>query len=205
MGLAGCWARSQTIRPMKWFYARMGVQLGPVSLDELTAKIAAGEVRPDDLVWREDFHDWRPLKQVEELAPHAPAGTAAAGHAAAERSAVPASSQSGGPDPVTHVVPRVFCPSPVRVLAALGFGVAACAGRVCRPFSHTEYAMIACGILAMVLAHGARPRTSSLPPWAARPCRLVRIVAWLAGLTGFCLGVLAVLAAFGIRIPWPAL
>jgi len=52
---------------MQWYYSKNGTQLGPVEQHELLAKIAAGEVTPSDLVWREGLPDWVPCGQVQEL------------------------------------------------------------------------------------------------------------------------------------------
>lgn len=50
-----------------WYYSKNGVQLGPVGEDEFRAKIAAGEVLPSDMVWKEGMGDWQQLAQVGEL------------------------------------------------------------------------------------------------------------------------------------------
>lgn len=53
---------------MQWYYSKDGAQQGPVSADELKAKIVAGEVLASDLGWREGMADWLPIAQIEELA-----------------------------------------------------------------------------------------------------------------------------------------
>jgi hypothetical protein len=53
---------------MQWYYSKNSAQLGPVSLDELRAKIAAGEVSGSDMAWREGMPDWRPISTLPELA-----------------------------------------------------------------------------------------------------------------------------------------
>lgn len=53
---------------MQWYFSKGGTQMGPVSLDELRAKIASGEVTGADMVWREGFSDWKPASDVPELA-----------------------------------------------------------------------------------------------------------------------------------------
>lgn len=52
---------------MQWYFSKGGTQMGPVSLDELRAKIAAGEVTGADMVWREGFPDWKRIADVPEL------------------------------------------------------------------------------------------------------------------------------------------
>jgi hypothetical protein len=53
---------------MQWYYSKNATQLGPVSLDELRAKLASGEVIGTDMVWREGMTGWRPASTVLELA-----------------------------------------------------------------------------------------------------------------------------------------
>ena len=52
---------------MQWYYSKHGTQLGPVEQPELLARIAAGEVTPSDLVWREGLPDWVPCGKLQEL------------------------------------------------------------------------------------------------------------------------------------------
>lgn len=52
---------------MEWFYSKNGVQLGPVSREDLLQKQRNREVLPTDLVWRHGMDDWTPLGQVREL------------------------------------------------------------------------------------------------------------------------------------------
>jgi len=54
---------------MQWYYSKNGVQLGPVTLQELQAKLVAGEVAWSDLVWRDGMSDWTAAGQVAELRP----------------------------------------------------------------------------------------------------------------------------------------
>lgn len=53
---------------MQWYYAKNGVQMGPVGIDELRAKITSGEISATDMVWREGMPDWRKAAEVQELA-----------------------------------------------------------------------------------------------------------------------------------------
>lgn len=52
---------------MQWYFSKNGTQLGPVTIDELKAKLATGEVSTTDMVWREGFPDWRRAVEVSEL------------------------------------------------------------------------------------------------------------------------------------------
>lgn len=52
---------------MQWYYSKNATQQGPVSLDELRAKLSSGEVSGTDMVWREGLPDWRPACSMPEL------------------------------------------------------------------------------------------------------------------------------------------
>ena len=52
---------------MIWYYSKNGIQLGPISQEELEKKIRSLEIGPNDLLWKEGMGDWRPLSRVEEL------------------------------------------------------------------------------------------------------------------------------------------
>jgi hypothetical protein len=69
---------------MQWYYSRNSTQLGPVSEQELRAKIMTGEVSGTDNVWREGMGDWQQVSAVEELRtliPDAAAGVSQGGYA----------------------------------------------------------------------------------------------------------------------------
>jgi uncharacterized RDD family membrane protein YckC len=53
---------------MEWFYAKNNQQLGPVTLDVLTAMFHRGELQPTDLVWRDGMPNWIPASSTPELA-----------------------------------------------------------------------------------------------------------------------------------------
>lgn len=53
---------------MQWYYAKNGVQMGPIGIDEMKAKLASGEISRADMVWREGMPDWRKAGEVQELA-----------------------------------------------------------------------------------------------------------------------------------------
>jgi hypothetical protein len=53
---------------MNWYYSpNDDAQQGPVSKEELAAKLALGELQPDDLVWREGMAEWKAISLVPEL------------------------------------------------------------------------------------------------------------------------------------------
>ena len=65
------------MNPVEWYYARGNKQMGPVPSADLKRLAAAGELRPEDLVWREGMTEWtlarnvRGLFENEEKAPAA--------------------------------------------------------------------------------------------------------------------------------------
>ena len=50
-----------------WYYARGNKQMGPVSSAELKRLATAGEILPDDLVWREGLAEWTSARNVRGL------------------------------------------------------------------------------------------------------------------------------------------
>ena len=50
-----------------WYYSKNGMQLGPISTEELSGKARGGEVLSSDLIWKEGMPDWKPLAQVPEF------------------------------------------------------------------------------------------------------------------------------------------
>lgn len=68
---------------IQWYIARDGQQHGPLSDIELRTFIARGHMKPNDLIWRAGFPDWRPAADVfpQETAGAAAAATAGSGAA----------------------------------------------------------------------------------------------------------------------------
>ncbi len=58
---------------VEWFAAIADEQVGPLDASAIGERWKRGELRPDSLVWRAGFSDWKPLSTVEELAALAPA------------------------------------------------------------------------------------------------------------------------------------
>jgi hypothetical protein len=52
----------------EWYYASGGAQQGPVTIDDLKARHAAGQIQADALIWKEGMDNWKPWNQVAELA-----------------------------------------------------------------------------------------------------------------------------------------
>ena len=55
---------SDSEHPVEWYLARDGQQFGPLNDVELKKFIELGHMRPDDLLWRHGFADWRPASSV---------------------------------------------------------------------------------------------------------------------------------------------
>ena len=51
-----------------WHCSVRGMRYGPVSQEQLLSWIAAGRVRPDDMVWQEGMAEWVPAGSAAELA-----------------------------------------------------------------------------------------------------------------------------------------
>ncbi len=50
-----------------WYYARDDREHGPVTSAYLAELARAGQLQPDDLIWREGMEDWRPARVVRGL------------------------------------------------------------------------------------------------------------------------------------------
>lgn len=55
---------SDSEHPVEWYLARDGQQFGPLSDIELKKFVELGHMRPNDLLWRHGFPDWRPASSV---------------------------------------------------------------------------------------------------------------------------------------------
>lgn len=55
---------SDSEHPVEWYLARDGQQFGPLNDMELRKFIELGHMRPDDLLWRHGFADWRSASAV---------------------------------------------------------------------------------------------------------------------------------------------
>ena len=51
------------------FMAKKASSIGPIDEITLRARIATGEIGPQDLVWHEGMDSWKPLQEIRHLAP----------------------------------------------------------------------------------------------------------------------------------------
>ena len=51
----------------EWHVGINGIPVGPIRLNELRSKAAAGAINKDSLVWQEGFEEWKPLSTFPEL------------------------------------------------------------------------------------------------------------------------------------------
>lgn len=52
-----------------WYYAQGGTEKGPLTTSQTKSLVAAGKIRPDDLVWRQGMDDWVAARELLELFP----------------------------------------------------------------------------------------------------------------------------------------
>jgi hypothetical protein len=111
-----------------WYYSKNGMQLGPVSQEELSAKVETGEVLAQDLIWREGLTDWQPLSQVAEFSQAIrPAGSPTPPPVQASMGSVPMPQPPAYPAGYTQPkIPNYLWQSiVVTVMCCLPFGVIA--------------------------------------------------------------------------------
>jgi len=51
----------------EWYYADEGQRVGPMSHEGILEKVRRGVLHQNDLVWKEGFQDWQPVRNVPEL------------------------------------------------------------------------------------------------------------------------------------------
>lgn len=78
---------SDSEHPVEWYLAREGQQFGPLNDVELKKFIELGHMRPNDLLWRHGFPDWRPASTV--FPPGRPAPSPTSNPAAPTRNGSP--------------------------------------------------------------------------------------------------------------------
>jgi hypothetical protein len=55
----------------EWHYSKNDQQHGPISSAELKQLVADGSLSPDDVIWKEEWPEWKPAKTVKGLFPQA--------------------------------------------------------------------------------------------------------------------------------------
>jgi len=118
---------------MKWYYAKGGSQQGPVSTEDLQAKISSGELAASDLVWRDGMKDWLPLTQVGDFgsylpgaaASQPPATPAAGGQVQSSPYAAPVAPSVGAPGPGAPIPNYLWQSIVVTILCCWPFGIPA--------------------------------------------------------------------------------
>lgn len=120
----------------EWWYAVGGTRRGPVSLDDLRDRIAAGEVGMQDLAWRDGMAEWADVGDVPELAAAAPPPL--------EPGAAPARARAVVPNYLWQAIAvTVICCMPFGIGAiyhAAKVDTALAAGDVPRAISHSDSA-----------------------------------------------------------------
>ena len=111
---------------MQWYYVKDGTQAGPVDQSTLAAMVRYGEVKPDDLVWRDGMGEWQPAAAIPELvspaaSTHAAGSTSAASPYAPPRSQVSAGPSQMGRDQPTYLWQAIV----VTLLCCLPLGIPA--------------------------------------------------------------------------------
>src|SRR5262245_40456274 len=51
----------------EWYYAQRGVRTGPVSIERLRQLAGAGQLRPEDLVWKEGMAAWSAASEIDGI------------------------------------------------------------------------------------------------------------------------------------------
>lgn len=88
----------QSEQTIEWYIAREGAQHGPLSDIEMRKFVELGHLKPNDLVWRAGFPDWRKGSQVfPELAAPRPPPAPAQKAVTAPPAAAPQRQQTGWP------------------------------------------------------------------------------------------------------------
>lgn len=160
---------------MQWYYAKNGVQMGPVGIEELKAKLASGEVTGADMVWREGMPDWRKAAEVQELAVIPAAQSAAT---VSSDSQTPYSPPSANPVPQSY--PGAPVPGSGKATTAMVLGIVAAVFAVCGCYG--IMVSLPCGILAIVFG-GQFKKEAELNPALSPEMGKARagvILGWIA-------------------------
>jgi len=185
---------------MQWYYSKNGSQLGPVSTEDLKAKLGTGEVTTTDLVWKEGMADWLPAHQVGELTAVAviptPDGGTDAGQAPVSPYTPPSSPYSpplAQPGPITPGGPP-FQPNCAKATTAMTLGICAIVLSLCCPLIG-----LVLGILAVVFGGQAKQEIARNPQWAADQgkANAAVIMGWISIPLAVVVGAISVVVQLG--------
>ncbi len=170
---------------MQWYFAKNGVQMGPIGIDELKAKLASGEVSGTDMVWREGMPDWRKAGEVQELAviPAAPQQVVPQPTPSASNSPYSTPRAPSGYNPGPAIPNYLWQSIVVTVLCCVPFGIPA-----------IVYAAKVDGLKARGDIQGAMAASKNAKMWC--------LIAMILGLIGFV--VIIALQVFAATLSTPS-
>lgn len=155
---------------MQWYYSKNAIQHGPITEEELRAKLAAGEVTAADMVWKEGMSDWKPAALVPELGAMIPTvAVGVPGDPAYQQSPYAPPAYVAGPQPSTGKATA----SMVLGIVSLVFALCGCYGILIS---------LPCAILAVVFGGQFKKEAESNPMLAAHAgqARAGVIMGWIA-------------------------
>ena len=109
-----------------WFFADGDEERGPVTEAQIRALIGTGNLRPDDLVWREGLEDWVPARELPNLFGKNPGGTGGTATTLNQPEGGSSESLERRAGPPIHLTPagvsgRSAWKRPLELFAWLGF------------------------------------------------------------------------------------
>lgn len=112
----------------KWYFQRDGATQGPVDAGQLKQLVALGQIRPDDLVRREDMQGWSKVSMVRGLgsSPSSVPSSSSASDTTKQELGRPNSQKMAGDNSSRHPLRRrvptpVFLAIPCLVLSYVGY------------------------------------------------------------------------------------
>lgn len=58
-----------SVNNLEWHYSKGGQQLGPVSANDIKQLVASGGLSPSDLIWKEEWPEWKRADSIKGLFP----------------------------------------------------------------------------------------------------------------------------------------
>lgn len=180
---------------MQWYYSKNGNQLGPISGDEIKAKLASGEIGATDLVWKDGMADWVPASQVGELRSLVPP---------ASQVTPPTSPVGSNPSPYsppvsTPVAPvgpggLPVAPTCAKATTAMVLGICGLVFAFCCPLVG-----LVLGILAIVFGNQAKQQIAANPLWAADQGKAkgAVLMGWISIPLAIVVGIVSVIIQLG--------